>query len=272
MFRDLLSGRVVLAALVFFVVVVVGSQLYSWHIRRTTQAEWAASDALKHHRESQNETHTTQNTVDTSTVDFERSRTALETDTTQPMFDDTDVSPIDKTSEVLDLSDAFLPDDFVSEAEIAEDVPVSPFGFGPYPEVPEGFPENLMPVWTWSEERQQEQLEGLENFELMGRVLIKLWNQGGRDFVGVTRSDSNGKVYPLYKDLVYVDRWTELPVKGGRVALFPAGQLSGNLSAGAEEMLSIETFVESGGQLPPEIQFVDFETEGINPYDYLNLK
>ena len=271
MFRDMLSGsRAILVGLVFFVLVVGGSLLYSWHVHYTTDAELAQTDAVLQHV-NRNETRAAADTVDASAVDFEPAPTPFETDDLQ-MSDDTGVSPIDETSEVLDLSDVFLPDDFVSEEAPAEDIPVSPFGFGPYPEVPDGFPQNLMPVWTWSEERQQEQLEGLENFELMGRVLIKLWNQGEHGFVGVTRSDSNGKVYPLYKDVVYVERWEELPVKGGRVALFPAGQLSGNLSAAVEEMLSIETFVESGGQLPSEIQFVDFETEGISPYDFLNLK
>ena len=42
MFRDMLSGsRAILVGLVFFVLVVGGSLLYSWHAHRTTDAELA---------------------------------------------------------------------------------------------------------------------------------------------------------------------------------------------------------------------------------------
>jgi len=40
MFRDLFSSRLIQAGLAFFVVVVVGSLLYSWHARRTTESEF----------------------------------------------------------------------------------------------------------------------------------------------------------------------------------------------------------------------------------------
>ena len=268
MFRDIFSSsQALLTGFVFFVLVIGGSWLYSWHVHRTTDAELAETQRKVQPLANKNETRTAADTTDTSKVDFEQSETPLETDDSQ-MLDDTDVSPIDETSEGLDLSDAFLPDDFVAEEAPAEDVPVSPFGFGPYPEVPDGFPQNLMPVWTWSEEKQQEQLEGLENFELMGRVLIKLWNQGERGFVGVSRSDSNGKVYPLYRNRIYVTRWIEVPVAGGKVAPFPAGGLSG----GSGWKADIEAFAKSGGKLPGHLQFIDRDTAGYNPYDFLNLR
>ena len=139
MFRNILSSRLIQVGLVFFVVIVGGSWLYSWHVHRTTDTELTRTDVALH------ETRSEQNTVDTSTVDFQQTGTDLETDETQPMSDDTDVSPIDETSEVLDMAD-----DFVSEEEIAEDVPISPFGFGPYPEVPADYPLSI--PWHWSEE------------------------------------------------------------------------------------------------------------------------
>ena len=64
------------------------------------------------------------------------------------MADDTDVAPIDETSEMLDMADAFLFDGFVSKEASIEDVPVSPYGFGPYPEVPADYPEHLTPIWA----------------------------------------------------------------------------------------------------------------------------
>ncbi len=148
MFRDILSGsRAIFIGIVFFVLVVGGSLLYSWHVHRTTDAEVAETQRKVQPLKNKNEMHTTEDTVATSTADFEHVETDPETDDSQ-ISDNTGVSPIDETSEMLDIADAFLPDDFVSEEAPAEDVPVSPFGFGPYPEVPDGFPQNLMPVWT----------------------------------------------------------------------------------------------------------------------------
>lgn len=41
-------------------------------------------------------------------------------------------------TDVLDLTDAFELNGTVPEEEPVENVPVSSFGFGPYPELPEG--------------------------------------------------------------------------------------------------------------------------------------
>ena len=42
MFRDMFSGsRAIFIGVVFFVLVVGGSLLYSWHVHRTTDAELA---------------------------------------------------------------------------------------------------------------------------------------------------------------------------------------------------------------------------------------
>ena len=46
MFGDLLSRRMIQAGLVFFVLVVGSSLLYSWHVHRTTEAELARHNRL----------------------------------------------------------------------------------------------------------------------------------------------------------------------------------------------------------------------------------
>ena len=66
MFRGLLSSRLIQVGLVFFVLVVGGSLLYSWQTDRTTEAGFARTDVVPH------ETRSEQDTVDTSTVDFEQ--------------------------------------------------------------------------------------------------------------------------------------------------------------------------------------------------------
>ena len=248
MFRDLLSSRLIQVGLVFFVLVVGGSLLYSWQTDRTTEAEFAGINVVPH------ETRSEQDTVDTSTVDFEQSETPLETDDSL-MSDDTDVAPIDETSEVLDIADAFLPDDFVSEEEPAEDVPVSPFGFGPYPEVPSDYPAR--PTWeragydTFNQDTRRE-------LELLDRVLIKLWKQGERGYRG--GSTNNGKVYPHYKNTAYV-RY-ETTVSGRRYIARYKGDPEIRIS---REQLRT-------GELPPHIRVLDIDSEGIDPYEFLDLK
>ncbi|MCE2416647.1 hypothetical protein J4G07_21945 [Candidatus Poribacteria bacterium] len=266
MFWDVFFNRAILAGTVFFLLMIVGSQFYSWHVRRTTDAELQRTDHAVRALENRTQTGTTANTVETSRVDFEQAETPLENHDAQPRDVDTAALPSDD-AETIDLSAAFLSDDFVSEEEPAEPVPVSPYGYGPYPEVPADYPETLMPVWTWFEdERQLHETSRLEDFELMGRVLIKLWNQGDRDFSGVIRDDENGKVYPLYSDRAYVT-WRELKDENGKV-LF---RYAGNLRAGdGFPHLSFRDFME--GTIPPGIHFMEQESAGIDPYQFLHLQ
>lgn len=150
MLSDLLSSRRIQAGLVFFVLVVGSSLLYSWRVQRTTDAELAQSDVLPQQRDTQDKTLITGDTVDTSTVNFEQTETPLDAEDTQPMDDDPTGLPSDDVDPV-DLATAVLPEDFVSAEAPLEEVLVSPYGFGTYPEVPSGFPDHLQPVWTWSE-------------------------------------------------------------------------------------------------------------------------
>ena len=75
-----------------------------------------------------------------------------------------------------------------------------------YPAVPEGYPENLKPVWL--EDYFNENLHATH--VIIDRVAIELWNQGERGFVNITRDDHSGKVYLLYPDVAYVT-WADSP-------------------------------------------------------------
>lgn len=37
-------------------------------------------------------------------------------------------------------------------------------------------------------------------------------------------------------------------------------------------IIDIEAFAKSGGKLPGHLQFIDRDTAGYNPYDFLNLR
>ena len=254
MFRDMLSGSRAIPCRTCFLFIGCRRQpaLYSWHAHRTTDAELARTDAVLQHV-NRNETRAAEDTTDTSTVDFQQTGTDLETDETQPIDDNPDVSPIDETSEALDLSDAFLPDDFVSGEESAEgeDVPVSPFGFGPYPEIPDGFPfDNPWDVPTTN-----------AAFELMHRVQIKLWNEGKHP---EGMAWENGRVYPIYPNTIYVT-WDYVENDDGTIERYPSQVTSGTLSSSDEALLD-------EGIVPSGVIVYDHNESGIDPYSYLNLK
>ena len=74
---------------------------------------------------------------------------------------------------------------------------------GDFPPVPSNFPSHLTPVW----EKYPGYRKGdMPEHEWIYRVLIKLWNQGDYEFKDGAFTD--GKVYPLYPDVLYV-KWRD---------------------------------------------------------------
>lgn len=155
---------------------------------------------------------------------------------------------------MLDMVDVFLPDKIVSEEESAEDVSVSPFGFGPYPEVPSGLPMNLFPAPS-------------ANHELMRRVRIKLISQG-INVVGTTMED--GLIYPVIKGTAYV-QWKSYWRPTGKVTYI--SRFKGHPEDGARmDAIRFEKgqFLTKA-DVPPDIKLISFEEGGIDPYQFLDL-
>ena len=268
MLRELFSSRLILAGLVILFVVAGACWFYSWHVQRTVDAELAKTDVMLHSPKNDGETRDAPDTVDTILVDSEQAKKSLETGDTQ-MSDDTAVSSVDNASEMLDTADASLP-----EEAPAEDVPVSPFGFGPYPEVPEGYFQT--PIWLRSEEfiakledvisdglklRGKTFEDHLRTGELLGRVAIKLFNQGV-NVSGMTSLDSNGLFYPTEPNVIYVT-WDETTDPNGEVRRYIS---SGTGAAGLltpEERMGYEP-------IPDWIEVRSHE-DGIDPYEFLGL-
>ena len=247
MFRGLLSNRLIQVGLIFFVMVVGGSLLYSWHVHRTTEADLA--------KRPQPVVSPLKNTPATNTapVDIQTEGVTNPPDenTDTPMSSETEALP--NETETLDIADAFLPDDFVSAEEApAEDVVVSPFGFGPYPEVPADYPEHLTPIWSRDPNAAQP-------FELIDKVLIKLWNQGHRDITG--GSFSNGKVYPHYANTAYVR---------SRERTLPDGTVHRSILRikGGPDISPFAKQIQNGNT-PAHIKLIDYNTAGIEPYTFL---
>lgn len=102
-------------------------------------------------------------------------------------------------------------------------VGISPFGLGPYPEVPADFPNQEI----WENVEHLYNTYGPEkidvSIELKARVRLKLWIEERKNPVGMVMED--GLVCPLYPGLVYVT-WEEFVDEDGTVERY-ARNLSG---------------------------------------------
>ena len=259
MLRDVFSSRAILIGVIFFVTIVGGTQLYYWRVRRIGEAELERTEQALEKREETRTPMDVDVPIDTYTSDT--SETPIVFNDTQPMAEETNALPSD-AAESDDLLDTFLTDETTSPEE-TDEVPVSPFGFGEYPEVPPGFPERFMPIWTWSDEKRAKAGSSEIDFELMHRVLIKLWNQGDRSFVGVKRQDHDGKVYPIYRNVMYVVNWIER--RNGAVRL-PA-----SFFGQSDEDINVVDIMRYE-RVPTGITFIDAHTEGYDPYQFLGLQ
>ncbi len=254
MFRDLFTTRAVLAGGLFFVLV-VSSLLYSWHVRSQTAAELARSEQIIQQLE-RGEAHTSQDAQSPTDTDS-AAPLALDADNPQ-IVPETAVSLLQReTSYALDVGAGLLPDDTVEETP--EKPRVSPFGFGPYPEIPPGYPNSNL--WDHAENLYEFSSERARRWELMERVCIKLWKQG-KQTEGAAMED--GLVYPLYPNTVYV-RWDHYIDEDGT----PVPYITELLSSGS--MARYEDDFDNG-IIPPGITVIPYAEGGIEPYTFLNLK
>lgn len=170
-----------------------------------------------------------------------------DTDVSEPNTDDSIEST--KMSQLLD--ELFFGES-LDETEItasanqdSEEVAVSPHGFGPYPEVPSDYFRT--PVWAYPDS------EFSPGHELIDRVLIKLWKQGIYCSGG---SIEDGRVYPIRRGTVYV-KW-----KGDFISDY-----LGHPDDNDEQIISI---LENKAT-PVGIRVLEYDTAGIDPYQFLNL-
>ena len=145
--------------------------------------------------------------------------------------------------------------------EVVEELPPpeSIHGLGPYPEIPVDYPHQNI----WEDlERHYDNGHATIEHELMHRVQIKMWNQG-------TKVDSsflnmeNGRIYPLYNDIVYV-RYLEAENEDGSVEKYVSRYTSHYL------LKDYEQSVREGTQ-PSWLKVVLYEDGGVEPYSFLDL-
>lgn len=189
------------------------------------------------------------------------------TQTLEKPIKQTDPGLVTKDTKNTDSSE---PEDVPLETPISENTDaatVSPFGFGPYPEIPEGYP--LIASWTRIKEHREKFDDKIwKELELMSRVFIKLVNEGDTSFESGTFH--NGLVIPVYPNVAYVSleidqtvEWTEdgdpIEIDSKRSRIVAGSHVSD------EDKVKIRN-----GEIPPGIEIRSF-SDGINPFEFLNL-
>ena len=150
-------------------------------------------------------------------------------------------------------------------AEVVEEPQrVSPFGFGPYPEVPSDFPHE--PIWDEDPDYPDDEDFGrdfVRGMELIDRVLIKLWTQGHPTVSGEIGDDDT--VLPFYPDTVYV-RWDYVEEPDGTMTRYAS-----ETASGPDVPLSVHDTISEEGTVPFGIKEMDPDTSRIDPFTFLNL-
>jgi hypothetical protein len=194
---------------------------------------------------------------------FEDATTATNEGEPNPEIGDATTRTQTKSTETAPDFDSFAADGEESHAELESTTEqlVSPFGFGPYPQVPPDYPNQDV----WNRPKRTWRL-GLDDaaikHELMNRVLIKLWNQGDREWTGA--ATDGGKVYPYYPNTIYV-RWKEDENPDGTVYRYLDSVLGG------PEMAEYDGYF-SEGRIPLGVLAIEMDDSGIDPYSFLGLR
>ncbi len=249
MFRFILTGKILIGSIIFLIFICIGCVIWYQYNTKTYQQELTESFEL------QDQTgNTTQQTVDESA---EGNATSSEGSLTVKTDDISDKFSSDATLQEEDDSDETITvaGRVIRLSDIPDVPKVSPHGFGPFPEVPKDY--NGMVVWrnidyydlSHSDQRA---------FELLHRVLIKLWSEGKRNFKGGKIDGNNGKVYPNFSDTVYIT------VKDLE---YPNGVVVPRIT----RQLGIAPFGVDLLNPPPHIKVLDYESSGIDPFQYLDL-
>ena len=124
MFRDLLSSRLIQAGLAFFVIVVVGSLLYSWHAQRTTETAFGkrpqAVSSIENKQEANTAPLTGQATsIESTVLGKQNSDTVNATNTEQDQIKNSTNTPQDKSLEEASVSE--IEAEIIAEEEKSEE-------------------------------------------------------------------------------------------------------------------------------------------------------
>ncbi|RKU36463.1 hypothetical protein C6496_13520 [Candidatus Poribacteria bacterium] len=254
MIQDLFTNKWILGAVGFLILFAGACYLWYQHDTAPYRQEAAETAELIQEREStvntQRKTNETANVPSSGKTVPSASESIPDAEMKTVVSDDTPVSPKGDTPITV----------------AAGQVRVSPHGFGPYPKIPDGWPQGFF------------DRELTREHELLGRVRIKLHEQGVPTLgVGI---DKTGLVYPFDKDQVYITfSETYLPNLGNVryiADIFGDATVSQQIESNAKARtrnsgLPIPLQIPIEADIPAGVQVLD-KSEGFDPYEFLSLK
>ena len=252
---DLIRQPLVIGALVLSILIVGGAYFGShWYYGDIEPIEIPEPSASTSYLPK----NTSSSSVDLSGLEGESLSPQTESTPTVSSVEGESVD--DFLAELSDEEKALLTAEVVDEPQ-----PVSPFGFGPYPQVPADFPDE--PIWD--EDPDYPEGDGvfgsnfMRSLELIDRVLIKLWTQGHGATSGEIGDDD--MVLPFYPNTVYVTwRYTEEP--DGKTTRYAS-----EISSGPDVPLSVHDAISEEGTIPFGIKVLSHDDNRIDPFTFLNL-
>lgn len=252
MYRDILTNKWVLGGVGFLIVLSIGCVLWYEHDIADEKKAAAEAEELLRQSEKLKKASKTGNKAEQAT-----DGTPVESDRQS-----TDKQRTNTPAEVEgDIESAQT--NVSAETAEAADVPVSPHGFGPFPEVSEEYFHAVeIPPWKLTEFYGAPPAS--RNQELMARVMVKLWKEGNTTVEGAIMLP-NGRVRVNYKNRAYV-RYRTRKMPDGRTIRYIAAWSSGSLKKPSYEQ-RLQGYIPSGVELID----LDIEHPTLDPYEFLGL-
>ena len=260
MYRDFLINKWIIGG--FLLLIIIAGGCYLWYQHSLANDRKAAADAQQLLRQSEIEQKAK---AKSSTAEIASTQAPAESTTLTAENSPTDIIPVTKDVEPTQAQTGAT----AENRETAE-VRVSPYGFGPYPEVPEGFIDAVgKPFWLLPDELlRQRRKPPSRNVELMQRVMVKLWKQGRTDVEAAFMDGDKVRVH--FKNRAYV-RYNTVTTLDGKEVKYISSWRAGN-SVSQPQPQPGDAYPPGEQDVSPGVELIDMDEEpGINPYEFLGL-
>ena len=243
MLRDMLSSKLVRAGLIGCILLIAGSLLYHRHVVGPIRKKEERTQQFLREFEAK--------IAAAEKTDTDTAKQPATSVATLPIPETVHEAPKPLPTEKATPVVTAAPKASVPEKAIA-DIPVSPYGFGTYPELPDEISPALLPAPSAKD-------------ELLLRVRIKLLSQG-INAEGTVMKD--GLVYPIIKGTLYV-KWGKFSPDGYRYIKNSTGHPDDGLRLRTIRWEKRGNLTEA--DIPPDITLISYEEAGIDPYEFLGL-
>ena len=254
MLRDIFTHKWILGSCALLIL--IAGACYLWYQHTTAQYERQTAEAAEFARQLENQ----KAEVDNRGEQTAKAPSPTKTERKQAEGKNRDAStqPETANAEVGENLQTRKTETVKQDNTPQSNVAVSPYGFGPYPKIPDNWPKDIQFFPAANREE-----------ELILRVNIRLIEEGKNALGG---SMSNGIVYPNIENVVYVewsyDRYGDRYVSS--VGGWPP-------AAERVDNIVLQRLDEEGGRsfseedVPSDITLMTYDEGGIDPYTYLGL-